>query len=95
MSTFTQPFVFRAYFSSESDVHAAQKSLNGVDVRPDYIKSFGRDEPAKWKLVFADANLDKVKALVAGLSPKPVKVDYFDPTDSELGWASDFKPLSV
>lgn len=87
---FKQPFVFRLYFTNESDAKAAQRQLGSEDIRPDYIKAFGQDEPAKWKMIFAEPSMLKALNALKSLSAKPVQVDYFDP---QSAWTEEFKPV--
>lgn len=85
----TQPFVFRLYFNSDSDVQSAIGQLNSMGFRSDSVNS-SREEPAKRKLIFVSSNLKVASDAVARLNVKPVKADYFDPA---APWNEDFKPL--
>lgn len=90
--SFRQSTVFRLYFNSESDVFAAQRQLANQDIRPDYIKAFNRDEPSKWKMIFAEEDFNKAKLAIEALQVKPVKADFYDYSKVAEGWG-DFAPL--
>lgn len=93
---FTQPMVFRLYVPTESDATSIQHQLNSMGIRPDYIKSFSKDEPAKWKVIFAAEDRQTGANALAKLHVKSIHVDVFDPSEqiegAHTGW-SDFKPV--
>ena len=85
-----QPYVFRLFFNSEDEASDAKDQLLNSRIYSDSIKTVNKDDPAKWKVIFAELDMITAKKAVMKLNPQPRAADYFDPKDE---WGSVFKPV--